>query len=254
MAAREGSFHFSLFSLTLLFALLIQIGTNYSNDYFDFMKGADTKERLGPKRAVQQGWIAPSTMLKASLIAFGAAFLFAIPLMLIAGWWSWCVALLAILSSIFYTGGPRPFGYLGLGELFVFIFFGPVATVGTYFLQTNTINLSIFIASLAPALLSSAILMANNLRDAKTDRAANKKTLVVRYGTSFGRVFYIACIQGAALTPFFLFFCGWPGHVCLRFVGGSLILFLSSFRKVSLEISSFLLLIYTLLFATAVIW
>ena len=197
LALREGSFSSTTFLLTLLFSLSIQIGTNFANDYFDFIKGADSQERIGPKRATQQGWIAPSQMLKSALFVFAAALIFAFPLMISAGLWSFFLAAICILSGIFYTGGPKPLGYLGLGELFVFIFFGPIAVCGTYFLQTHQINLPSFLASLSPAFLSTAILIANNLRDEETDRKTNKKTLIVRFGKRFGNYEYTAMILGA---------------------------------------------------------
>ncbi|MBM3183836.1 MAG: 1,4-dihydroxy-2-naphthoate polyprenyltransferase [Chlamydiae bacterium] len=244
IAVKETALNLPIFTLTLLFSLLIQIGTNYANDYFDFIKGADTKERIGPKRAVQQGWIAPKLMLNATFITFGIAFLIALPLMLKVGWWSFVIAACCILSGILYTGGPKPFGYLGLGEIFVFLFFGPVATIGTFFLQTQTANLPIFIASLAPGFLSSAILMANNLRDATTDKICGKRTLVVRFGTRFGRIFYILCIQGAALIALFFSLTESPLLFALF-----LILLVISFRKPSLKSPSILLSIYALSFA-----
>ncbi|MBU6383350.1 MAG: 1,4-dihydroxy-2-naphthoate octaprenyltransferase [Verrucomicrobia bacterium] len=192
--------------LTLLFALLIQVGANYANDYFDFIKGADTAQRLGPQRAVQQGWISPQTMWSATLVVFGLALLFALPLMILAGFWSFLVAPLCVALGILYTGGPKPLGYIGLGEVFVFLFFGPIATCGTYYLQTGACTWSVFVASLAPALLSCAILIANNLRDEESDRAAKKMTLVARFGHTFGQCEYIAALLLAISVPFWLVF------------------------------------------------
>jgi 1,4-dihydroxy-2-naphthoate octaprenyltransferase len=192
-----------IFVLTLLFSLLIQIGTNFANDYFDFVKGADNAHRKGPKRAVEQGWISPRSMLLGTFSVFAAAFFIAIPLMMQAGWWSYAIAAAAILFGTLYTGGPKPLGYLGLGELLVFIFFGPIAVCGTYFLQTDTLALPVFLASLAPGLLSCAILISNNLRDEPTDRIANKRTLVVRFKRRFGAIEYTLSIAAAAAIPFF---------------------------------------------------
>jgi len=201
LAFYMGFFSLPIFILTLLFSLCIQIGTNFANDYFDFIKGADTEMRKGPQRATQQGWIPPSDMLRASLLAFSFALFFAIPLMLMAGLWSWGVALLCILFGLLYTGGPKPLGYVGLGEILVFVFFGPVAICGTYFLQTGEMDFFIFLASLSPALLSTAILVANNLRDETSDRIANKKTLVVRWGRKFGSYEYAILILFASIIP-----------------------------------------------------
>lgn len=193
-----------VFFLTLLFSLFIQIGANYANDYFDFINGADTHLRNGPKRVTQQGWIRPHVMFNATMIIFSIALLIAIPLMIRAGLWSLFIAGICILFAILYTGGPKPLGYLGLGELLVFFFFGPLATCGSFFLQTLTLNSLVFIASLAPGLLSSAILIANNLRDEKTDKVAKKNTLIVRFGKKFGSIEYTLAILLAALVPIFL--------------------------------------------------
>jgi 1,4-dihydroxy-2-naphthoate octaprenyltransferase len=241
-ASLSPSLDLKILLLTLLFSLFIQIGTNYANDAFDFMKGADTAARTGPKRAVAQQWIAPKTMLALSGLAFTAALLFALPLMIKTGAWSFALAALCILSGILYTGGPKPFGYFGLGELFVFIFYGPIATVGTYFLQTGEISRTALLASLAPGFLSAAILMANNLRDVDSDRLANKRTLAVRFGAHFGQRTYIAFLFGAALVPLFF---------SLNFA--SVAFLLAPIRKLLqskevLQETSLLLLLYTLVF------
>lgn len=249
------SFDFSFFLLTLLFSLCIQIGTNFANDYFDFMKGADTKERQGPKRAVEQGWISPHAMKKGTILLFVTAFVLGIPLMVKTGWGGLFLSLLAILSGILYTGGPKPFGYLGLGEVFVLFFFGPIATIGTYYVQTGNWNPSIFLFSLSPGLLSSAILVANNLRDEITDRKANKNTLIVRFGQAFGKWEYALFVSLALLIPLlmqtpplsliFLFFAACPliykctqGKTALDFIP-------------LLPQTSFLLFVYTALFCYA---
>jgi len=255
--------HWIIFTLTLLFSLFIQVGTNYANDYFDFVNGADSHLRNGPKRASQEGWVTPSSMLKASIITFVSALIIAIPLMIIAGLWSLFVAALCIAFGLLYTGGPRPLGYLGLGEALVFIFFGPVAVSGSYFLQTGVLDPAIITAGLAPGFLSCSILIANNLRDEKSDRLAKKNTLIVRFGKKFGSWEYAASITLASLIPLILVFVfGAPTIVCLT----SLIFPLSfvwikkgfSFRD-PLELisllqgSSILLLIYTLLFCTTLL-
>lgn len=202
LSAQKGPIEISLFLLTLFFSLSIQIGTNYANDYFDFINNADTSARIGPKRAVQQGWISPKAMLFATLVAFVCAFLFATPLMIAAGLWSFPIAALCILLGILYTGGPKPLGYLGLGELLVLIFFGPVAVLGTYFIQTGGVSAYALLASLPPGLIASAILLANNLRDETTDRQASKKTIVVRFGRRFGSWTYALSLAFAAVAAF----------------------------------------------------
>lgn len=200
LATQQARIKPFIFFCTLLFALLIQIGTNYANDCFDFLKGADTAERKGPLRAVQQGWISPSHMWVGTLVAFALALTFALPLMIQAGWWSFLIAISSALFGLLYTGGPKPLAYLGLGELFVLVFFGPVAVCGTYFLQTGSLSFPIFLSGICAGCFSCALLIANNLRDEDTDRIARKHTLVVRFGRNFGIIEYLTCL----IIPFFL--------------------------------------------------
>lgn len=262
LAYKQEQFLFPIFLLTLFFSLLIQIGTNFANDYFDYVKGADTQERKGPPRATQEGWISPSLMWSATCLVFSLALFFAIPLMGIAGLWSVPLAALCVAFGILYTGGPKPLGYLGMGEVLVFVFFGPVATMGSYFLQTLSLDQTVLLASLAPGFLSCSILVANNLRDEKTDRKANKNTLVVRWGRTFGSWEYAAMILGAAVVPIALII---GANAPLSILCASLIFPLSlhwirtafCFEE-PLELlsvlqgSAFLLLIYTLLFC--ILW
>jgi 1,4-dihydroxy-2-naphthoate octaprenyltransferase len=240
-----------VFALTLLFSLFIQIGTNFANDYFDFVKGADTDARKGPARATQQGWISPSTMLRATWIVFALSILIAIPLMLQAGPWSFVVAALCVAFGIMYTGGPKPLGYLGLGELLVFVFFGPVAVCGSFFLQTGQWTLPVLIASFAPGLLSCAILIANNLRDEETDRIANKKTLVVRFGRLFGAIEYTL----AVLIPCAILYSFIGGTTPILFALFTLPNIIKAFRSQQLaELlpkTALLLILYTLIFIVA---
>ena len=190
-----------VFLATVLAAVFIQIGTNLSNDYFDYVKGADTEERTGPVRATQAGLVSPVAMMRASVGVFGLAALLGLYLISKGGWPIMVVGVLSILSGILYTAGPLPLGYVGLGDLFVLFFFGPVAVGGTYYLQTHSINPIVIIAGLAPGLISTAILTVNNLRDHRTDKTAGKKTLVVRLGRQFGVFEYIACVMMASLVP-----------------------------------------------------
>lgn len=187
--------------LCLLFSLSLQIGTNWANDYFDFCKGADTPNRKGPARAVQSGWITPKAMRFGGMIAFSASALIALPLLWRIGFVFLPLMLLCIACGILYTGGKRPLGYLGLGELLVLFFYGPVATCCTILAQLLFIPNEAWIASLAPGLFSCAILAINNLRDADEDHKANKLTLAARFGTSFARREYAACLFLAAMVP-----------------------------------------------------
>ena len=188
----------------LLGALLIQIGTNLSNDYFDFVKGADTEERLGPARATQAGWIRPEIILRSSLLLFAAAVIIGIFLVLRGGWPIVLIGITSVICGILYTGGPYPLAYLGLGEIFVVIFFGPVATLGTYYVQALEFSKEVFIAGLAPGLISTALIAVNNLRDIPTDIKARKRTLAVRFGYRFARIEYTLCILGGLFIPLFL--------------------------------------------------
>ncbi len=206
MAFADGEFHALYAGLALLAAVLIQIGTNLANDYFDFKKGADTAERIGPVRVTQAGLVKPQTMKRAVIIVFLLVALISIFLFFRGGWPIAVIAVFSILSGIFYTAGPFPLGYAGLGDLFVFIFFGPVAVGGTYYIQTLDINPLVLIAGLAPGLLSMAILTVNNIRDLESDRSAGKKTLAVRFGRSLAMAEYFYAIALSSFIPVILFF------------------------------------------------
>ena len=182
-------------------ALMIQIGTNFTNDYIDYQKGTDREDRLGPTRVTQAGLVSASAMKRAIVIAFGLAFLAGIYLVFRAGWPIVVIGLLSILMGVLYTAGPFSLSYTGLADIFVFIFFGPVAVAGTYYVQTLRIDYLVILAGLAPGFLSMAILTVNNLRDFDTDRRAGKKSLVVRFGRTFAKVEYLLLIISATLLP-----------------------------------------------------
>ena len=202
MAFGDGLFHGPAALMALSAALCIQIGTNLANDYFDFKKGADTSDRKGPIRVTQAGLIKPPVVFWASMVFFALAALSSIYLIHRAGLCILIIAVASIISGIFYTAGPKPLGYLGLGDIFVLFFFGPVAVAGTYFTQALEINWAVVVAGLAPGFLSMAILAVNNLRDIDTDRRAGKLTLAVRFGRSFAMSEYLFCIIAATLIPF----------------------------------------------------
>jgi len=205
LAIGDGGFNFHSAVLCFLGALVIQIGTNLANDYYDFKKGTDTSERVGPVRVTQAGLIAPATVKLAFILSFGIALVIAFQLSLRGGWPLLAIGVASIASGILYTAGPRPLGYNGLGEVFVFLFFGPVAVAGTYYIQTLELNPAIVLAGVGPGLLSAAILVVNNLRDIETDRKANKRTLAVRYGVEFSQAQYFLMLCGAALMPIVIF-------------------------------------------------
>ena len=204
VAFAEGKGHAGAALAALLGALLIQIGTNFSNDYFDFIKGADTEERLGPMRATQAGLVSPQAMLKNFVLVFGLAVLVGIYLVYRGGWPIVIIGILSIASGILYTGGPMPLGYLGLGDLFVLIFFGPVAVGGTYYVQSLEISEVVILAGFGPGLLATALLAVNNLRDEPTDKKVGKRTLAVRFGPGFARAEYLAAFALALILPFVL--------------------------------------------------
>lgn len=205
MAAGDGVHHLPTAAVCAGVALLMQIGTNLSNDYFDFRNGADTLARIGPVRVTQSGLMKPRVVRDAFILVFALAALGSVELVLRGGWPIAVLAALSILSGIFYTAGPRPLGYLGLGEVFVLVFFGPVAVGGTYYVQSREMNLAVLLAGLAAGLLSAAILAVNNLRDIDTDRAAGKLTLAARFGRTFARAEYFFCVTGAALMPVLIY-------------------------------------------------
>jgi len=177
--------------------MFIQIGTNFANDLFDFQKGADNEERIGPVRATQSGLITPTQMRSAIGLVFGLAFVVGLYLVFVGGWPILTVGILAILSGLAYTGGPYPLGYHGLGDLFVFIFFGLVAVTGTYYVQALHFSWRAFAFSVPVGLLATAVLIANNIRDIDTDCKAGKLTLAVRIGRERTRVYY-ACTLALA--------------------------------------------------------
>ncbi len=186
------------------FALLIQIGTNFANDYYDYVKGADTAERIGPRRAVASGWVSPQTMKLAMLVVFAAAFLIGLSLLPYGGWPLLVIGVSSILCGIAYTGGPYPLGYNGLGDVFVFVFFGLVAVGATYFVQAGEVGVSALAAGTALGALAANILVVNNYRDVETDAKAGKRTLVVRFGRGFARSQFAGSLAVALLVPFIL--------------------------------------------------
>lgn len=185
LASHEGEFHPLPAGICLAFALLIQIATNFANDYFDFKKGADTAERVGPTRAVASGLIRPGTMKAVTGITFAIAFVVGLGLVPFGGWWLLGVGISSILCGYAYTTGPLPLAYVGLGDVFVMVFFGLVAVCCTYFVQTGSVTFESVLVATAIGGLSTNLLVVNNLRDVDTDRLANKRTLAVRWGRAF---------------------------------------------------------------------
>jgi len=188
-------------SIAFLCAFLIQIGTNFANDYFDFVKGADTDERIGFTRATAAGLISPKAMLNATIISMSLAFLFGLYLVWIGGWVILVIGLLSLLFGVLYTGGPYPLGYNGLGDIFVFIFFGIVAVMGTYYVNALEWSEASFWASLSVGALCTNILVINNLRDVEQDAKVGKRTLGVMFGDTVLRWEYTFMILLAYAIP-----------------------------------------------------
>jgi 1,4-dihydroxy-2-naphthoate octaprenyltransferase len=198
-AFSEGGFQPLVALVALFSAMWIQIGTNFANDLFDFQKGADTEERIGPVRATQSGLVTPGQMRVAVITAFAIAFFSGLYLVYIGGWVILVIGVLSILAGLAYTGGPYPLGYHGLGDLFVFLFFGLVAVTGTHYVQTLSFSTHALAFSVPVGLLATAVLIVNNIRDIDTDAKAGKRTTVVRMGRERARIYFALTLLGAWL-------------------------------------------------------
>jgi 1,4-dihydroxy-2-naphthoate octaprenyltransferase len=201
IAFDAGSRHWLSFVCALAGSVLIQIGTNYANDYLDFVKQTDSSERIGPLRVTQAGLVTPSQIRTATMIVFGMSVMIGLYLVIRAGWPVIAIGLTSIAFGVLYTGGPRPLGYLGLGDLLVLIFYGPVAVAGTHYVMTLSFSSEAVLLGLSPGLFSVAILVVNNLRDIESDRKSGKRTLAVRLGPTFAKAEYVSVIIVAALQP-----------------------------------------------------
>jgi len=190
-------------------AVLIQIGTNLTNDYYDFRKGADTHERVGPTRVTQSGLIAPQSVLAAGAACFALAVVVGIFLVARGGWPFVIIGVASVLAGWAYTGGPYPLGYHGLGDLFVMVFFGLVAVPGTFYAQALRLVPAVWPAAVAIGATGTMILAVNNLRDLDTDARAGKRTLVVRFGRGFGRAEYVTLLLLALAMPVVIVAMGW---------------------------------------------
>jgi len=202
-AWRDNVFALLPFVIVLFTALAIQIGVNFANDLADAARGADTETRIGPQRAVASGVISPHEMKRGIMIAFGVAGLGGIYLVWYAGWPIFVIGVVSILAALGYTNGPIPYGYFGLGELFVFIFFGLVATAATRYVFSDSVPAAVWAGGVVMGFLASAILEANNIRDIDTDRIANKRTLAVMLGRRRARRLFAATIIAAFVTIIF---------------------------------------------------
>ena len=204
LAGSEGTFRALPFVAALLGSVFIQIGTNLSNDYSDARRGADTEDRLGPVRVTAGGLMPPRRVLVGTYVAFGVAVAAGLYLAAVAGWELLVVGAASILAGVLYTGGPRPYGYEGLGELFVFLFFGVVAVAGSYFVQAEDLRWEAVALGVPVGLLAAAILVVNNVRDIDTDRRAGKRTLAVKLGRERARTLFVAMVVVAFVVPVLL--------------------------------------------------
>lgn len=219
LAFHDNSFNGLPSFVALVCAFLIQIGTNFANDYFDFVKGADTEERVGFERATAKGLIPAQQMKMATIITMASAFLLGLYLVWHAGWVILALGVASLVFGVLYTGGPFPLGYNGLGDLFVFLFFGIVAVMGTYYVNAMEWSAASFWASLAVGALSTNILVVNNLRDVEQDGPAGKNTLGVLLGENALRWEYLLMLTITAAVPVYLFvMSGYNSFIFLPFI------------------------------------
>lgn len=234
LAWADGQFRLLPAFAALMGALLIQVGTNFANDYYDFVRGGDTEQRVGPRRVTQAGLVPPTQVKRAMLLTFGTAVVSGTYLVWVGGLPILAVGLLSVLSGWAYTGGPFPLAYNGLGDIFVLIFFGPVAVAGTYWVQALQFKPELLLAGLAIGALSTAILVANNLRDLRTDQAAGKRTLPVMLGRWAGRVEYLFLVALAVVAlPLGVIRYGWTPAVYFALL--SILLLTPTLRRVCTE-------------------
>ncbi len=221
----------------LLGAMWIQVGTNFANDVYDFKKGADTSDRVGPTRAAQAGLLTPTQLFLGMFVAFGLASACGLYLLLHAGWPIAIIGVASVLSGIAYTGGPYPLGYNGLGDVFVMIFFGFVAVCGTVYVQMGSVPELAIWASIPVGALATAILVVNNIRDADTDVQCGKRTLAVRFGRPAARLEYVFLVGSAFVVPTALVLRGQLGTMVLL-LWGSLPLAIWLLRHVCTSVDS----------------
>ena len=205
VAFNEGKLKIILSLSALLCSLLIQVGTNFTNDLYDFLKGSDTTKRKGPRRVLASGLIYVGEMKTAIVLTFFTAFLIGLFLVYHGGFVILVIGILSILAGLAYTAGPYPLAYNALGDIFVFMFFGIIGTVGTYYLHTNDLSIVSFISSIPVGALVTNILVVNNYRDIEEDKTAGKKTLAVKLGKNFTRYQFIFLIVLSFLVPLILF-------------------------------------------------
>ena len=262
LAYYDGYFNIITFIIIIIAASLIQIGTNFSNDLFDYIKGIDNQDRLGPDRVLQKGLLSKIQIQKAIGIVFILAIFFGFYLAYIGGWPIVFIGLLSIFFGIIYTGGPYPLSYNGLGDIFVFIFFGLVAVSGTYYLHTGYISINAMILGSSIGTLATAILVVNNLRDIDNDKKHGKNTLAVCLGERFTKMEYLFLMIIAYIIPIYLsYMMGNKSSIYIVYftLPISIKLILEIFFQKganlnkTLEQTAKLLLLYTILFSFGII-
>ncbi len=191
IAIHNGKFFAPAAIIALICSVLIQVGTNFVNDLHDYLKGSDKKERLGPTRVLASGLISVEEMKIGIAVVFGTTFLLGLYLVYLAGWFIFVIGILSLIAGYAYTAGPYPLAYNGLGDIFVFIFFGFVGTIGSYYVQAEQITMFVFWSSIPVGALITNILVVNNYRDIEEDRLAGKMTLAVKFGSKFARMQYL---------------------------------------------------------------
>ena len=255
-ASAAKSFDLGLTLLALAVALFLQIGVNFANDYSDGIRGTD-ENRVGPLRLTGSKSVRPQAVKFAAFLFFGLAALAGLVIVLLTQqWWFVAVGVAAIFAAWFYTGGKSPYGYSGLGEIAVFIFFGLVATYGTAFIQIGAFDLNALLGSIAAGFFASAVLMVNNIRDIDTDKAAGKKTLAVRVGRKWAKAIYLVFlwVPMILLYPYVLVFqlAGFAYFVLILVLPLTLIVATSETSReyiLALKLTSYAALAYGLLLA-----
>lgn len=231
IAFEANQLHLITFCAALAGSVLIQIGTNFANDLFDYLKKTDTQARVGPMRVTQAGLVSPQSMKWATAIVFGLAVLVGFYLVLRGGMPILIIGILSIMFGILYTAGPYPLSYTGWADLFVIVFFGPVAVAGTYYVNALEMNLTAILAGLPVGMISTAILTVNNLRDYETDKIAGKRSLAVRFGKRFAKAEYFFLMIGALCFP--ISFAIWlSGHAWILISLCSGLIMISPIKKV----------------------
>ncbi|WP_244405209.1 1,4-dihydroxy-2-naphthoate polyprenyltransferase [Ignavibacterium album] len=262
LAINQGKFYPLYSFIALVCSLLIQIGTNFTNDLYDHLKGADTEKRKGPLRVLSAGLISVKEMRNAIFLVFGLTFILGLYLVYVTDWKILAIGIFSIIAGLAYTAGPYPLAYHGLGDLFVFLFFGIIGTMGTYYLHHLEFTIVSFLVSLPVGALITNILIVNNYRDIEEDKVAGKNTLAVIFGKEFSRYEYIFFLLLSFFVPFILYFkFNFTGTIFLPYLSFPLAILLAKMifnyhgqqLNKTLEVSAKYSALYGLLFSAGMI-